>query len=283
MFEQAFKDPIHEPFRLSGGRSAALLVHGFPGSPAEMRPLAKLLNEQGWTVYGHLLPGFGPQIDSLPRQTLSNWMSSLWAIYQRLQREYDSVMLGGNSMGGSLLISLAARAKQRPAGLLLFAPFWKLDHIAWRALPLIRTFLPQPRLFRYLKLDFNDPDVRQGIQNFMPEADLDAPQVQAGIRDYPVPVKMFAQIHRAGHDAYRSAPAVRVPALVLQGSEDDIAKPVLTRALVARFSAPVRLVTVKADHNLLAPDRPYWDEITRAVQTFCERLLPETITAGPPF
>ena len=36
-----------------------LLVHGFTGSPASMRPWAEYLNQRGYTVKVPLLPGHG--------------------------------------------------------------------------------------------------------------------------------------------------------------------------------------------------------------------------------
>ena len=61
---RAYQGPEHEPFFWEAGEPAALLVHGFPGTPAEMRPLGEVLHEAGWTVHGVLLPGFGPQIQT---------------------------------------------------------------------------------------------------------------------------------------------------------------------------------------------------------------------------
>jgi alpha-beta hydrolase superfamily lysophospholipase len=54
----AFQGPEHLPFLWPGGQPAALLVHGFPGTPAEMRPLGEALHQAGWTAQGILLPGF---------------------------------------------------------------------------------------------------------------------------------------------------------------------------------------------------------------------------------
>jgi carboxylesterase len=41
-----------EPFLLSGGRIGCLLIHGFTGTPAEMRSLGIHLNQQGYTAWG---------------------------------------------------------------------------------------------------------------------------------------------------------------------------------------------------------------------------------------
>ena len=65
------RGPEHETFTLPGGRPAALLLHGFLGTPAEMRGLGEALHEQGWTVYAPLLPGFGSDIETLTDAALA--------------------------------------------------------------------------------------------------------------------------------------------------------------------------------------------------------------------
>jgi len=38
-----YNTPEHQPFTLGDGSAVALLIHGFPGTPAEVRPLAEAL------------------------------------------------------------------------------------------------------------------------------------------------------------------------------------------------------------------------------------------------
>lgn len=59
------------PFLLAGGPVAALLIHGFTGSPSEMRLLGDHLNRYGLTVLAPLLiarprdPGRRPESETL--------------------------------------------------------------------------------------------------------------------------------------------------------------------------------------------------------------------------
>jgi len=54
-FPQTF--PGAEPFFLSGSRCGCLLVHGFTGTPKEMRWMGENLHSQGYTVLGIRLSG----------------------------------------------------------------------------------------------------------------------------------------------------------------------------------------------------------------------------------
>lgn len=267
----AFQGEAHRPFTLTGGKAAALLVHGFPGSPAEMRPIATRLNKAGWTARGMLLPGFGAEFEDIVNKRKEDWLGAINDELSRLRQEHETVILVGNSMGGALAIESTATSDNRPDALILFAPFWKINHIAWSALPFISLLLPQPQLFKYLTLDFDDPDVREGIHNFMPDADLDDPAVREEIRGSRIPVKMFAEIRRAGHAAYRHAAGVRVPSLVIQGAADELVRPELTQKLISRFRATVRYHEVEAEHNTVLPDTSAWEAVSQHIIEFAQK------------
>lgn len=86
-----FSGPEHAAFRLernpgvNNGAPAALLVHGFGGTPAEMRGLAEALHREGWTVEALLLPGFGAEIAALTTRQYTEWLDAVAAAAQRLR------------------------------------------------------------------------------------------------------------------------------------------------------------------------------------------------------
>jgi hypothetical protein len=74
-----FSGAEHAAFRLDGGAPAALLLHGFLGTPAEMRGLAGALNRQGWTAEVPLLPGFGSDVATLTERRCMEWLDAVEA------------------------------------------------------------------------------------------------------------------------------------------------------------------------------------------------------------
>lgn len=270
---KAFQSVEHQPFYWRAGRPAALLVHGFPGTPAEMRPLAASLQRVGWTTRGILLPGFGPELETLAERRASDWVGTVRQALVELQAEHHPVLLVGYSLGGALALEVAV--ERSPDGLALLSPFWQIDHVLWRMLPILKFIFPSVKPFKLLKLDFKDPNTRAGIENFMPGADLDDPGVQQAIRGFRLPVGLFDQIRAAGQGGYRAAARVQAPTLVIQGTYDDLVRPAATRRLLARLKCPVDYIEVPAKHDLPDAANSAWARIEHSLLDFAARLLVE--------
>ncbi len=278
-FRRVFEAPEHQPFSLnSGGEggAAALLVHGFPGTPAEMRALGESFYDAGWSAQGLLLPGFGMDIETLPRRTAEEWVSAVVGGLRDLKRDHQPVVLIGFSLGGALSIEAASIAP--PDGLILLSPFWKLDGALWGLLPALKHIFPQFKPFRLIKLDFDNPETRQSVAQFMPGADMDDPAVQKAIKDFSVPTNMLDQLRRAGAKAAQAAPKVRVPTLIIQGSQDELVKPDKTRLLAEQMGAAYR--EVQADHQLLDPHGVCYQQVARMALEFAKTFMPSPEQRG---
>jgi carboxylesterase len=276
-FKRVFSQPAYQPFFLPGARAgggAALLVHGFPGTPAEMRPMGEALQRAGWWADAILLPGFGADIETLPQRSASEWVGAVVKELRDLRRHYERVMLVGFSLGGALALQAASLVK--PDALVLYSPFWKLDNALWSILPALKHLIPTFKPFKLMKIDFNDPAARAGIAQYMPGANLDDPSVQAAIRDFAVPTNMLDQIRRTGAEAGRAASVVRVPTLVIQGTQDTLVKPEHTRMLIERFGGAAQYREVPAEHQIIAPEMACYHLVERMTIEFAAAFLPQT-------
>lgn len=131
--------PGAEEFYFQGGAVGCLLVHGFTGSPAEMRLLGEKLAAEGCTVYGVRLAGHGTTPEDMLRTDYEHWYKSVEQGWQTLNSKCEKIFVIGLSMGGTLALYLAGR--QPVQGVVaLSAPIY----INNRKLP----FLPVLRLFR---------------------------------------------------------------------------------------------------------------------------------------
>jgi carboxylesterase len=108
---------------LTGGkRIGVLLSHGFTGSPYSMKPWGRYLADRGYAVTVPRLPGHGTSWQQLNVTTWADWYGELARAFDTLRKENDAVVVGGLSMGGALVLQLAARHDADISGVVLVNP-----------------------------------------------------------------------------------------------------------------------------------------------------------------
>ncbi|MEX2598338.1 MAG: alpha/beta fold hydrolase [Dehalococcoidia bacterium] len=267
---KVFASPDHRPFRWEGGQPAALLVHGFPGTPADVRPLGKSLHAAGWTVDAPLLPGFGPDLATLPDRSYAEWVDAVASRVDLLKQDHSPVVVLGHSMGGAL--SLLTTTLVHADGQILLAPYWRfgqpIHHLLW---PVLRPFVRRWRPLK--KANFQDPRVRNSVLRMLPDIDLDDPRAQDELRRFVVPTHLLDQLRRLGGVAYAAARRSRVRTLVVQGTRDRLVHPAATAKLFLRLANPAPLELVDGSHNVIKPDDGAWEHVEAAVLRFAGSLL----------
>ena len=137
--------PYSAPARpdLTDGRPVGvLLVHGFSGSPASMRPWAEALAERGYAVEVPLLPGHGTRWQDLNRVPWQDWYDEADRALNRLTASTDRVVIGALSMGGAVALRLAEEHGHDVAGLVLVNPFLSSKRRELLALPVLKRVVP---------------------------------------------------------------------------------------------------------------------------------------------
>ena len=270
-----FSEPEHQPFHLGESKTGVLMVHGFPGTPADVRPLGKRLSQAGLAVHGLLLPGFGAEIARLGETNRQIWLEAVIAEWQQRQAQYDRMVLVGFSMGGALAIRAVTEAIQ-PDLLVLLAPFWRLGGWEVKLLPLLKrvkkTFYP------FEKADFADPAVRQQLRDIMPGADLDDPAVQDALRTQAqLPTAILDELRVLGQEAYQTAVSITMPTLILQGKQDDVVQPHFTRQLMAQIRGEVAYREFPGNHTAFKHTPPAtFDFVESITQYISQQLQPAT-------
>lgn len=113
------------PFSLGPARAAkgALLVHGFTGSPFEMRFLGERLAAQGLAVVCPRLAGHEGPPERLAPTRWPDWLDSVRQALHELRGRSDKVCAVGMSLGGLLSLTLA-REEQVAAVAAFGVPLW---------------------------------------------------------------------------------------------------------------------------------------------------------------
>lgn len=272
----AFKAPVHDPFFLPGGSNAVLLVHGVPGSPAQMRPLAEALHAQGWTVRGLLIPGNGRDTGRITRMTGVEWTNAIRSAVAEMAPHYARLLVVGYSMGAAM--TCASLTPGDVDGLVLIAPYqWQeswTDRLVWTCL---RPFMPhwyQP----FRKSDLSDPANRARLVEYFPREFLNRPDAQEAIRSITFSLPLIASLRATVRPAYgRAWEGGRVPVLILQGAADPVAHAARSRELARRWDGLTRYEELAGDHLLLEPTSPALPVIVRRLCAFAA----ETAAAPP--
>ena len=115
--------PGAESFSFPGGPAGVLLVHGFTGSPASMRPIGEWLAQQGLSVEGVRLPGHGTSEADLAGRRWEEWTDEADRALRALRSRCRTVVVFGQSMGASVVLHLAATRGADVDGVALANPY----------------------------------------------------------------------------------------------------------------------------------------------------------------
>ena len=197
-----------EPFTLGPPDApvACLLIHGFTGSPPEMRWLGTYLAERGVHVNGIRLAGHGTRPEELNYLTWRDWLRSASEGLERLKRNGRKVVVIGFSMGGLLGMQLCATQPEQVAGLVaISSPIFFRDRRI-HLIPLVRHVVRWHR-------------VRRPSSNTDPEAQTR----YFSYRHYPlVAVDHLLDLMRVTR---KVLPSVRTPTLIMHGLRDRVIHP----------------------------------------------------------
>ena len=134
--------PTAEPFFLLGNSSkpACLLIHGFTGTPKEMRWMGEFLYQHGYTCLGIRLAGHATDPEDMIRSRWTDWVASVEDGYQLLRGVNNNIFLVGLSMGGILALFMSTQLAPRVKGVIAMStpsrlptdyPIWFIELISY--------------------------------------------------------------------------------------------------------------------------------------------------------
>ncbi len=195
--------PTTEPFFFPGNHIGCLLVHGFTGTPKEMRWMGKYLNQQGFTVLGVRLGGHATHPADMIRTNYTDWLASVEDGYQLLSGAVERVYLMGLSMGGMLSLTVASYLSV--SGVVAMSTPYKLVD-DWRLgytemLSKIQPYIPKSRA--------------------APDASWFDKEAFKSHISYPQnPVRSVGELNKLGAQMHAALPQVKVPVLLIHSHDD---------------------------------------------------------------
>ena len=247
--------PTAEPFFLPGNQTGCLLIHGFTGSPKEMRWMGEDLAGRGYSVLGIRLAGHATQPADMIRSRREDWMASVEDGYNLLRGAAQRIYLVGLSMGGALALLMSTRLEV--AGVAGLSVPYRLprDYPAWLLILLSRFIRFQPKSRRPPGSGWFDRAAY-------------AQQVS-----YPQnPVRSIAELQLLLAEVRAALPRVRVPVLLLHSKDDSYVLPENLERIHARLGSPDKhMHWLMGSGHVVTRDAARL-EAFQAVADFIERL-----------
>jgi carboxylesterase len=253
-----------------------LLLHGFTGSPAEMRPLGEYLSQHGYAAKAPLLPKHGGMPHDLKGAHWEEWAYEAKKALDELSRDYRHVVVAGLSMGGLLTLHLAATHTQAPIrGIVTMAAPAAINDVRAKLVKVARFFVPY--YYPLKGADFNDPSFRAGLQQRMNNGqavNLDDPRVQKEIaKGVKIPVSAIHELLELNALVMRELPQIKAPALLFQGKRDQVVSPDSVEAIAAGLGS-TRKQVVWLDHSgHVLPHEPDHAEMFKQIEAFIQSIV----------
>jgi carboxylesterase len=246
------------PFDFVGsGDVGVVCVHGFTGTPYEVRYLGEQLAHAGFQVHGLRLPGHGTELAALDETTWHDWAEAVEDAFDTMRMLCRSVAVVGQSLGGLLALHLAARRPEVASVASLAAPLW-LDGLGRRVARLAEQGTlarVAPWLSRIPK--FSGSDVRDK------KARDENPCYDA------IPLKALGELMRYMHVVDASLEHITQPVLVLHATQDHTA-PVACAYHIATRARAQRVRILPQSYHLIAADVER-DIVAEEVISFVQR------------
>lgn len=238
-------------------RARALCIHGFTGTPFEVRPLADALATRGVASVGVLLPGHGTQPEDLAPCSWHQWEQAALQAWDALPRDLPRVLVGC-SMGGLLALRVAV-LRADVAAVVLLAPalsFFSDGELAARA--------ALQGLWR----------LKPYVQKEQAGGDIADPAGRAANPTYSViPLRPLGQVLLLQRAVRAELRRVVAPLCVFHGEQDHTIPPSASAEIAAGVAAPlVEHHRLRDSFHVIGLDVDR-ERIARLTGAFLERVL----------
>lgn len=245
----------NKTFRIAGGKTGVLLIHGLCGTPAEMRFVAMGLARAGYTVHCPTLAGHGGSRADIVGTTWQDWYRSAEAALDELRQECDTVIVGGLCLGSLIGLHLAAKNPEKVQGVALFSPTIWID--GWAMPRYTKLFsLVQSRWIASLmqfpdaeSLGIKCPRVREFVRAALACSD------GSDLGTAGTPGAMVLEHRRLASAAKKLLGKICQPTLIIHSREDDYASLDNAVYLQNKLSAPVDMHVLDDSYHMVTLDK----------------------------
>lgn len=244
-----------------------LLLHGFTGTPYEMKHLEEGLRGTGHDVEIPLLPGHGTSLAEFQKTSFKDWAKGAETAFLALRERVDKIFICGFSMGGTLALDLAARNPvdglvciASPVFVYRFVP-WEVPHPLLPLLPLVIQVKPLwPK--RRRRPEALEIAPRQGYEDF-------------------IPLQQVLSLKQGADRVRENLRRVTAPVLTMHCAKDQTVPVSNSFEIIKNVSSPIRTMELlniedsRAGYHLLPAHKETRDRILSLMDVFEKRVLAE--------
>jgi carboxylesterase len=210
-----------DPISVLGDKTGILLLHGFTGSPFEMKYLVEAAQNKGYTVEAPLFKGHGTSVKELKSAHWIHWFEDAKKALFNLRKKCNKIVIIGLSMGATIGLHLAAHYQVE--GVAALSPSIKLKPFKLRY---CRYLYPIIRYIRKNKTKNFSEDFRQ----------LDK-------MSYPkVPIKSIRQLHELNKHVMDDLTDIYVPILLMHSAKDKVIDAKSVRGMHDKISSAHKIM-----------------------------------------
>jgi carboxylesterase len=243
-------------FYLEGGPAGVVLIHGFTGSPPEMRLIADYLHQRGLTVSGPLLPGHGTEIEDLYQRKWQEWTQYIEHEVSKLKGKCQVVFVGGLSLGSLLSLYLAAH-NDVVDGVIAYSPAIKVSDWRVSLIPVLKYLLSS------LPKD----------EDFV--TDQEALSHNWSYDGYPL--RPAHEVMGLSKEVHRSLPQVSCPVLIVQGALDPVIAQDCAQIVNDKVSSIVKEMLIINNSGHLVTIDSEWETVAERTYQFIQAHVPEEL------
>jgi carboxylesterase len=223
------------PLYLEGtANKAVLIIHGYTGITGDFFPLARQLNDRGYTVSLPRLPGHGTNRKDFMTTGARDWILHAEESYRDLRARYEDVSIIGLSMGGVIALLLSARYSPRKT--VLMAPAMAVRNKMFYLTPYLGRFLGPMKA------------------EWQPEPDATESMIFLGSEYWAVDIpSQAAQLRKVQKIAARELSRIGNPLLIMVSETDETVPPEAAQVIKKGLppECPVETVLLHDSHHVL--------------------------------
>ena len=225
--------PESEPLRLFAGKTGVLMVHGFRGSPASVKPWALSLHEKGLSVFVPTLAGHGTRWSDLNKVTWEDWYAVVEKEFLELKKHCDHVFVAGFSVGGALALRLSQIRGSELAGAILLNASIYDERKRFKFVPILSKFMQS-----------------------IPGGPGDVAKVGVPQHGYErIPLRGLNQVRKLWEVVERDLYLVDLPLMVSYSINDHVVHPVCSETIIDNvYSSDIREVVFENSFHNVALD-----------------------------